>query len=343
MFSMRNLDQDKAVQTEATQSTQPAQPTEPAQPTQPTKQEERSARVAVVAFPVFMLVGFAVGMLFPDQIAPTAQWVPLALGVVMFGMGLTLTVPDFSLVVKRPVPVLIGVVAQFVIMPLLAITLAWVFRLPPEIAVGLVLVGCAPGGTSSNVIAYLAKGDVALSVTMTSISTLLAPIFTPILTLWLAGAYLPISASSMAVSIVQMVLLPVIGGLVIRLVANNLVTKMLPILPWISTLGIAIVLTAVVANSADKMFKAGIVIIFAVIIHNLAGYALGYATAKGFGQPEQAARTTAVEVGMQNSGLAATLASQNFDPVAAIPAALFSVWHGISGGLLAMYFRHKGE
>lgn len=303
--------------------------------------EDRSARVAVTVFPAIIIVAFLVGFLFPAQTAPLAAYTNVALGIIMFAMGLTLTVPDFALVVKRPLPVLLGVVAQYVIMPGLAVLLVFLFRLPPELAVGVVLVGCAPGGTSSNVITYLSKGDVALSVTMTSVSTLLAPVFTPLLTLWLAGSLLPVGAGDMALSIVQLVLIPIVAGLVVRWLLKKWIGAILPALPWVSVIGIAYVVVAVVSGSADKIVEAGLLVLLVVVLHNGLGYLLGYFASRVFRYPERVARTTAVEVGMQNSGLAATLAAAHFSPVAALPAAVFSVWHNISGGLLAVFFRYR--
>lgn len=301
--------------------------------------EDSSAKLAVTVFPVIILVAFALGFLLPEAVKPYSGQVTIALGIIMFGMGLTLTLPDFGYVAKRPLPVLIGVIAQFVIMPALAIMLVKVFGLPSELAVGVVLVGSAPGGTSSNVISYLAKGDVALSVAMTTISTLLAPIFTPLLTLWLAGQYLPVSASAMSISIVKMVLIPVVLGLVVRMILRKNVDKILPALPWISVFGIAYVVAAVVSKSADTLAQAGVLVLAIVFLHNALGYVLGYFAAKLLRLDESAARTTSVEVGMQNSGLAATLATTYFSPLSALPAAVFSVWHNISGGLLALLYR----
>ena len=311
--------------------------------TPPVSGEERSARLAVTVFPLIIIAAFALGFLLPEQIKPLAAYVPIALGIIMFGMGLTLTLPDFALVAKRPLPVLIGVVAQYVIMPALALGLVTLFQLPPELAVGVILVGCAPGGTSSNVISYLAKGDVALSVTMTSISTLLAPLFTPVLTLWLAGKYLPIAADAMAITILQTVVAPIVAGLVVRWLLRSWIDRILPALPWLSVLGIAYVVAAVVAGSAGKLLEASLIVFAVVVLHNGLGYLLGYLAGKVTGADSRAARTTAIEVGMQNSGLAATLASKYFDPVSALPAAVFSVWHNISGGLLALAFRRFGD
>ena len=305
--------------------------------------EDRSARLAVTVFPALILAAAAFGFFVPSVGQALAEHTSIYLGVIMFAMGLTLTIPDFALVAKRPLPVLIGVVSQYVIMPLVGLGIALLLQLPPELAVGVILVGCAPGGTSSNVIAYLAKADTALSVTMTSISTLLAPLFTPMLTLWLAGSYLPVDAGSMALSIVQIVLIPVLGGLVVRLIAGRLVDRILPALPWVSVAGISLVVIAVVSGSTEAIVSAGAIVLLAVVLHNGLGYLLGYWAASLLRQGERAARTTSVEVGMQNSGLAATLAASAFSPAAALPAAIFSIWHNLSGAMLAMYYRRSAD
>ncbi len=305
--------------------------------------EDRSARIAVTVFPALILAAAAFGFFMPSVGQSLAQYTSIYLGIIMFAMGLTLTLPDFALVVKRPLPILIGVIAQYVIMPLIGLGIAVLLQLPPELAVGMILVGSAPGGTSSNVIAYLAKADTALSVTMTSISTLLAPLFTPLLTLWLADSYLPVDAGAMAMSIVKMVLIPVIGGLVIRLIAGKLVDKILPALPWVSVAGISLVVIAVVSGSTEAIVTAGGIVLLAVVLHNGLGYLLGYWAARLLRQGERAARTTSIEVGMQNSGLAATLAASAFSPTAALPAAIFSIWHNLSGAVLAMYYRRSAD
>lgn len=301
--------------------------------------EERSARVAVVVFPILVIMGGLLGYLFAPSISQGAALINPMLGLIMFCMGLTLRPVDFALVIKRPVPVVVGVMAQYVLMPAIAVFVCWVLQLPPELAAGVILVGCAPGGTSSNVISFLSRGDVALSVTMTSVSTLLAPLLTPMLTLWLAGQYMPLNGGSMALSILQIVLGPVVAGIVVRLVLNRFAELVLPILPWLSVLLISAVVAVVVSRSADKIIQAGLLVLVAVIIHNLLGYALGYLVGRVTGQPIPARRTTAVEVGMQNSGLAAALAAQYMSPVSALPGAVFSVWHNISGALLALLCR----
>jgi BASS family bile acid:Na+ symporter len=303
--------------------------------------EERSARVAVTLFPLLILAGGAVALAAPTAFTGLAPWINPLLGLIMFGMGLTLTPPDFAVIAKRPVPVVIGVVAQYAIMPFLGWLIAAALGLPPALAAGVILVGCCPGGTASNVVSYLAKGDVALSVAMTTVSTLIAPLLTPVLALWLAGQYMPVDAGSMAWSIVQIVLFPVLLGLVIRLFLPRLVNKALPALPWISVLAITTVVVAVVAGSAKAIFAAGLLVLAAVILHNGLGYALGYGAARLFRLPIPSRRTTAIEVGMQNSGLAAGLARQYLTPEAALPGAIFSVWHNVSGAVLAAYWRRR--
>ncbi|SDI57068.1 bile acid:Na+ symporter, BASS family [Arthrobacter subterraneus] len=304
--------------------------------------EERNARVAVTIFPLLILGGGAIALFMPTAFTGLAPAINPLLGVIMFGMGLTLTPPDFAVIAKRPIPVVIGVVAQYLVMPLLGLLVASVLGLPAALAAGVILVGCCPGGTASNVVSYLAKGDVALSVAMTTVSTLLAPVLTPLLTLWLAGQYLPVDAGSMAWSIVQIVLIPVALGLAARLLLPGLVAKALPVLPWISVVAITLVVMAVVGLSAEAIFSAGLLVLLAVVLHNGLGYAVGYGAARLFKLPVRARRTTSVEVGMQNSGLAAGLARTHMTPEAALPAAIFSVWHNVSGALLAAYWRRRG-
>src|SRR5699024_5803109 len=240
---------------------------------QAAQREDRSARLAVTVFPVLIIAAALFGFFVPGPSLVLLPWVNILLGVIMFGMGLTLTVPDFALVARRPLPVLIGVVVSVAL------------QLPAELAAGVILVGCAPGGTSSNVITYLSRADTALSVTMTSISTLLAPLLTPVLTLMLAGQYMHVDAADMALTIVKIVLLPVIGGLVVRVLLSRLVNRILPVLPWISVIAISLVVAAVVANSAEQLVAAGLLVFLAVVLHNGLGYLLGYGAARLLRQP----------------------------------------------------------
>lgn len=275
----------------------------------------------------------------------TFKWVlphiPLLLGIVMFGMGLTLSPADFKILGRHPKAVLVGVAAQFVIMPLTAYALAVGFNLPPEIAVGVILVGACPGGTASNVMTYLARGNVALSVAVTSISTLLAPVLTPAVFYLLANQWLDISAGAMFGSIAKMVLLPIVLGVAAHLLFRKQTEAAVGVLPLVSVVAIVLIIGAVVGASKPKILESGLLILGVVILHNGIGYLLGFLAAKLCKLPFDAQKTLAIEVGMQNSGLGAALASAYFTPLAAVPSAIFSVWHNISGSLLASYWAAK--
>ena len=302
---------------------------------------DRDAKIAVTVFPVLVILAGLVGFLAPEAIKPGTSAVPYLLGVVMFCMGLTLTPPDFSSVAKRPWAVALGLVAHYVIMPAAGWVIALALNLPPELAVGVILVGCAPSGTASNVMAYLAKGDVALSVAVATVSTLVAPLVTPALTLFLAGSFLNVDAGGMVIDIVKTVLLPVVLGLVVRLFLAKAVAKLLPALPWISAIVIAGIVAIVVAGSATKLAAAGGIVFLAVVLHNGFGLGLGYLAGKLGRLDHKARRALAFEVGMQNSGLAATLAAAHFSPLAALPSAVFSVWHNISGAVVAAWLARR--
>jgi BASS family bile acid:Na+ symporter len=267
--------------------------------------------------------------------------VPYLLGVIMFCMGLTLTLPDLASVAKRPWAVGLGILAHYVVMPGAGWLIAVALHLSPELAAGVILVGCAPSGTASNVMAFLAKGDVALSVAVATVSTLIAPIVTPALTLFLAGSFLNVDAGAMVLDIVKTVLLPVIAGLLARLFLRQAVKAVLPALPWISAVVISVIVAIVVAGSASKIVAAGGIVFLAVILHNGFGLGLGYAAGKLGRLDARARRALAFEVGMQNSGLAATLATAHFSPLAALPSAVFSVWHNISGAVVAAWLARK--
>lgn len=307
------------------------------------KKEDKSAALAVAAFPAVILIAAAAAFFFPSAFTPLAPHVTTMLMIIMFSMDLTLTIPDFQEVARRPIPILIGVVAQFVVMPLGAVGVAKLLGLGPELAIGLLLLGSVPGGTASNVIAYLAKGDVALSVAMTSISTLLSPIMTPLLMLLLAGADTDVNAGGLAMGLVKTVLVPVIGGLVIHIIAPKLVEKVMPVLPWLSIVAIGAVVCPSVAKSSEKLASAGLVLFIAVMVHNLLGYTLGYLAAKMFKENVAACRTMAIEVGTQNSGLATGMAGQFFSPEAALPGAVATVVHNVNGAIIAFFMRRVGN
>ncbi|MEA5455862.1 bile acid:sodium symporter family protein [Sinomonas sp. JGH33] len=307
----------------------------------PASTADRDAKIAVTVFPALVIVAGAIGFLAPDAIKPAAPSVPYLLGVVMFCMGLTLTPPDFASVARRPWAVALGLAAHYVIMPAAGWGIATALRLPPELAVGVILVGCAPSGTASNVMAYLAKGDVALSVAVATVSTLVAPLVTPGLTLLLAGSFLNVDAGGMVLDIVKTVLFPVVLGLVARVFLARVVAKVLPALPWISAIVIAAIVAIVVAGSATKLAAAGGIVLLAIVLHNGFGLGLGYLAGKLGRLDGRARRALAFEVGMQNSGLAATLAAAHFSPLAALPSAVFSVWHNVSGAAVAAWLARR--
>jgi len=301
--------------------------------------EDRSAAIAVTAFPLFILVGTAIAYLFPAPFQPWSQYITYFLMIIMFGMGLTLTIPDFREIARRPWAILLGVVAQFVIMPVAAVTVARMLGLNEALAVGLLMLGSVPGGTSSNVITFLAKGDVALSVAMTSVSTLLSPIVTPMLMLALANQRTDVDGWGMAMTLVQTVLLPVIGGLVLRYFLDKWIGLISPVLPWISILGIGGVVFPTVANNTERLAAVGMIVFVAVLLHNVFGYLLGYLTGKVFRLPESNNRTMAVEVGTQSAGLASGMSAKFFSPEAALPGAVAAVLHNITGAVYASVAR----
>lgn len=294
---------------------------------------------------VLVLAAALLALAFPSvlQQIPTTVINPL-LGVIMFGMGLTLNLHDFKIVFSRPKDVIVGCLAQFTIMPLLAWGLARLFSLNEALALGVVLVGCCPGGTASNVITYLAKGDLALSVGMTGVSTLLAPFMTPLLTWALAGKSVNVDVAGMLLSILWVVILPIIIGLIVKWIWPKFTEKAIDYLPAVSTLAIAMIVAIVIGANANKLMAGGLIIVIVVVLHNVCGLSLGYLIGRLLGLPEPKKRAISIEVGMQNSGLASSLATLHFAayPLATIPGAIFSVWHNISGALVArLYSRNS--
>ena len=291
---------------------------------------------------VLVLGAAVLALLFPAalQQVPTKA-INYLLGVVMFGMGLTLRLQDFKIVFSRPKDVVIGCLAQFTVMPLLAWALSRLFQLDEALALGVVLVGCCPGGTASNVITYLAKGDLALSVGMTGVSTLLAPFLTPLLTWVLAGKSVNVDVSSMFLSILWVVILPIVVGLTIKALWPRFTEKAVDYLPAFSSVAIALIVAIIIAANADKLLAGGLVIVLVVMLHNICGLGVGYLIGRLLGLSEPKKRAISIEVGMQNSGLASSLATLHFAayPLATIPGAIFSVWHNISGAVVAYLYR----
>ena len=264
------------------------------------------------------------------------------LGVVMFGMGTTLDLKDFGLILKRPFDVFLGAVAQYFVMPFLAYVLATVFGLGPALTAGVVLVGTCPGGTSSNVITYMSRGDVALSVTMTMVSTVLSPFLTPLITYWIIGQQINFSPVGMFFSIIQIVIVPIALGLAVKKFLPKLAETAEDSLPAVSSLAISLIIAGVIAVSRNAILAASSIIILVVILHNCLGYALGFAIAHVAGLTWKKAVALSIEVGMQNSGLAVGLAKAHFAsmPLAAAPGAVFSAWHNISGAVLAWLYQN---
>ncbi|KGI56616.1 bile acid:sodium symporter family protein [Campylobacter sp. MIT 97-5078] len=293
---------------------------------------------------IFILLVAALALFYPSSVSfIKASYINYLLMIVMFGMGLAMRASDFAFILKRPKDLSIGIIAQFTLMPLIAFVLCFLFNLPLELAIGVILVGACPGGTSSNVITYLAKGDLALSVSITSFSTFLAPLLTPLLTLFFVGEKVGVDVFAMFFSIVQIVIFPIFLGLLISHFFPRFTARIEEILPLISVLAIMAIVACVVSINSAKLMQIGLLIIIVVMLHNVLGYILGYLLAKILKMPLAKRKTICIEVGMQNSALATSLAAIHFAsmPLATVAGAIFSVWHNISGGILANLLRLK--
>lgn len=302
---------------------------------------ETISNLAGKYFAIWVIGVALIAYFIPAPFLGVGSYITILLGVVMFGMGLTLKPVDFKLVLRKPVPVLIGVAAQFIIMPLFALLLAIVFNLPAELAAGLVLLGSVPGGTSSNVMVYLAKGNLALSVAMTSLSTMLAPVVTPLILLALAGQWLPVDPIAMFLSIIQVIIVPITLGVLVRKMFPTTVDKSAAVIPLISVIAIIVIVSAVVSANVESITTSGFMVFSAVMIHNLLGLSLGYFTGLVMKLDESKRRAISIEVGMQNSGLGVALATAHFGPLAALPNVIAAVWHNISGPILATIWSKK--
>lgn len=305
---------------------------------------ERLAKFCGTYFPILVIIAAALALMMPTTFKQAAPHIPILLGCVMLGMGLTLTKNDFVAVFERPLDVAIGVLLQFIIMPLLGWLLAAAMPVSAEVAAGFILVGCVPSGTASNVMTYLAKGDVALSVTVSSLTTLIAPFITPYLFLLLGGKYIPVDAMALLIDILKIVLVPIIAGVLVRQLFNSTVEKFAKVIPLISVWAIIIIVAAVVAASAQRLAAVAGIVGVGVVLHNALGYLVAYQVAtKLCGMSSYKAKAIAFEVGMQNSGLGAALAMKHLTAVAALPSAVFSVWHNISGPTLAAWWAKRAE
>lgn len=293
-------------------------------------------------FPLWALMLSAVALLYPEIFLPYSNAIPLLLGMVMFAMGVTLSAKDFLLVLKRPGVILLGTAMQYTLMPLIGFVIARTLGLSPELTAGVVLLGCCPGGTASNVICYLARGDVALSIMLTSVSTLIAFIMTPLLTWFYIGQTIPVDIYGMFISILQIVIVPVAMGIALNTLLHERIDRIRYAFPALSILIIIFIIAIIMALNKETVVSAGTLVIIGVVMHNLLGLASGYGFSRMLGLSEIEARTIAFEVGMQNSGLSVALAIKHFSAAAALPGALFSIWHNISGSFLASYWAGKG-
>ena len=301
--------------------------------------------IAVVTFFIPQLMGWVNYQLFWDPVGNKFTSQSIILGIIMFSMGLTLTTQDFKILAQRPFDICIGAIAQYLIMPFLAFTLTRLLHLPDAIALGLILVGCCPGGVSSNVMSYLCGGDVAFSVGMTTVSTLLSPIMTPTMVALLAsGTKISIKGLPMFVSIIETVIVPIAIGFVINYIfgEKKQFKEIQQVMPGVAVIGLACVVGGVISSQGANFFTSGIVIFIAVLLHNSLGYILGYCAGKLTGMNTAKKRTISIEVGMQNAGLATNLATTSSQfaatPESAVICAVSCVWHSISGTLLAGFF-----
>jgi BASS family bile acid:Na+ symporter len=304
------------------------------------------ARISTAAgntFIIWVLLFTALAMVFPGGFTWIAPYISILLGIIMFGMGLTLSVEDFKAVFKQPLAVFVGVAAQYIIMPGIAYLLAIGLNLSPELAVGVILVGCCPGGTASNVMTYLARGNIALSLAVSAVATLVSPILTPALIYLLASQWLPVDGKDMLLSTIQIVLVPIILGIFFKWLLKDKAEEGAKVLPLVSVIGIVGVIAAVVAANKDAILESGLLMLGVVILHNLVGLVLGFFISKVCKFPYADQKAIAIEVGMQNSGLAAALATAHFSPITAVPSAIFSVWHNISGPIVATYWSKKAQ
>ena len=274
----------------------------------------------------------------------SGPWITYGLGGIMLGMGLTLQWQDFNQIFQTPKWVFLGLLLQFSLMPLMGWGLGVLFELPPFFAVGLILVASCPGGTASNVIAYLARANVALSVAMTTCSTLTGIILTPYLTASLSGNYLSVDAWGLFYSTIKVVLLPVTIGVILNQYLPKFTQKAIPFAPPVAVLLIVLIVASIIGQGKEIILNAGLNLIFAIMILHLFGFILGYTLSRVFIKDIGASKTIAIEVGMQNSGLGAVLARENFtNPATAIPSAISSLVHSIYGSIFVSIFKEKNK
>ena len=286
-------------------------------------------------FPLWAIIISAIAYFTPSFFASWKSAIVPLLTLIMFGMGMTLKWEDFARTFKEPKRILLGIFLQYTIMPLTAYVISLVLGLSEELTIGMVLVGCSAGGTASNVITYLAGGDVALSITLTMCSTLLAVIATPTLSYVFLNQFIEIPFFNMLLTILQIIIAPVLIGTLLNSLFEKRMESVKSIFPLISVVAIVLIIGIVIGLNQSKLFNSGFILVIAVMLHNLSGLSFGYYLSKLFRFDEITCRTIAIEVGMQNSGLSVALAVKFFGALSAVPGAIFSVWHNLSGSLLA--------
>ncbi len=289
-------------------------------------------------FPLWAILLSALAYHLPSPFIELKPGIIPLLTIIMFSMGLTLSVDDFKRALAMPRLIISGLLLQYSIMPLTALAIATFFQLDPALTIGLILVGTCPGGTASNVITFLAGGNVALSISLTSISTILAIVLTPAITLLVADASIQVPAAKMLVTILYIVIFPVVSGLVLKHFFDRRIKAVDHFLPLIAVAAIVLIIAIITALNAEQFHQLGATVLLAVVMHNAAGLVIGYSSARLLGYQTRECRTLAIEVGMQNSGLAVALAIKHFSAAAALPGAVFSIWHNISGSVLAFFW-----
>lgn len=286
-------------------------------------------------FPLWAILLSAAAYVLPELFIPLKGSLFFLLGLVMFGMGISLKARDFLAVIKSPKPIILGLLLQFLCMPFFAWALSSWLQLPLMLATGMLLVGASPGGTASNVICYLAKGNVALSITVTAMSTLVAVVATPFLSFLYLSQQVDVPAMKMLIDIFKIIILPVTAGIICNQLFGRFLKTARHIFPAVSVLSIVLIIAIIVALNQSRLGDIGLLLVTAVALHNALGLLVGYWVPRMLGMDKKTSKTLAIEVGMQNSGLAVALAVKYFSPIAALPGALFSLWHNLSGALLA--------
>lgn len=305
---------------------------------------KRTLEIITSLFVVWVMMAAAAGYISPPSFLWFQPYIITCLGIIMFGMGITLTPDDFKRVLKNPKAVCVGMIAQFLFMPALGFIVGKLFGVSPALAVGLVLVGSCPGGTASNVISYLAKADVALAVTMTALSTVIGVVATPLLTKLYAGHLIEINAVAMIETVTRIVLIPVLAGLIFRIILKNHSAILLVLMPLISVVGIVLIVGCIVALSANSLAGVAIPTVFAVTLQHILGALFGYWFSRAMKLSDIEARTIAIEVATQDSGLGIALARKHFtDVLVALPSAIYSIWQNIAGPALALYWSKKSN